>query len=93
MEYEALIELARQHHPDHGNLGFETRLRARLRELRAEAETTGVFAKWLWRASWGLTPVTTTLAIIFLVSNGFSLPDGAESILSHLAAWLPSGTL
>jgi hypothetical protein len=93
MNCEELIELARQHRPDPGGLGFETRLRARLRELRTEAETTGVFAKWLWRASWGLTPVTTGLAVVFLVSNGFSLPAGAESILTHLAAFLPGGTL
>jgi hypothetical protein len=93
MNCEELIELARQHRPDPGDFGFETRLRARLRELREEAETTGVFARWLWRASWGLTPVTTGLAVLFLISHGLTLPAGAESILAHLAAFLPGAGL
>jgi len=93
MNYDDLIDLARQHRPDPGDFGFETRLRTRLRELRTEAETAGVFANWLWRVSWGLTPVMTGLAILFLISHGLTLPAGAESIVAHLAAFLPGAAL
>lgn len=91
MTYEEIIELARQHDPGADAVlpGFETRLSARIRELRTEAETAGVFASWFWRASLGLTPVATAVAVFLLVSHGFSLPDGADSLLGQLTTLLP----
>ena len=91
MNFETLIEHARQHRPDPDRPGFETRLRARIAELRRsrEADAAGLFAAWLWRASLGLTPIAAALALVVFLTHGFALPADAGSVLAHLAGWLP----
>ncbi|MCB1079050.1 MAG: hypothetical protein KDM63_07370 [Verrucomicrobiae bacterium] len=93
MNYDDLIDLARQHEPGGSLPGFETRLRARISELRHSDDASRVFSLWLWRASWGLTPVATALTVVLFVFHGTSIPDGADSILHHLAAYLPGLSL
>ncbi len=96
--FDTLLTLAREHRPDLGpGPGFDTRLQARIRALRDEATDLGgfsaLFTNWLWRTSWGLTPLVAILALFFTLSNGLSLPEGAESIVNHLASLLPTDNL
>ena len=91
--FDTLLELARQHEPDlEPRPGFDTRLRARIRELREGGESPNVFplfTRWLWRASWGLSPVVALLALLLVFFYGIGLPDGAGSLVFHLAEWIP----
>lgn len=91
MNFETLIERAREHRPVPERPGFEIRLRARITELRRarEADAAGLFAAWLWRASLGLTPVAAVLALTVFLTHGFALPLDAGDVLVHLAGWLP----
>ena len=92
--FDALFELAREHRPEMTpRPGFETRLEARIRELReAGADSAAVlplFTQWLWRTSWGLSPVVVLLTLFVVLMYGFDLPDGAGSVIFHLTEWLP----
>ncbi len=94
--FDALLELARQHEPDaEPRPGFDTRLRARIRELRVAggepAAAFPLFTRWLWSASWGLSPVAALLALLLALFYGFSLPEGAGTLVFHLADWIPGG--
>ena len=95
-KYDELVQLAADHEPDTASveLGFETRLMARLREMR---ETNGgslfeIIASWSWRSAFGLTPVVAAALVFFFVVHGISLtlPAGTEEFVGYLAAWLPS---
>jgi len=95
-EFEKLIALAREHRPGEefaAAFGFETRLLARLRELRETGGEPGgfsaVFSNWLWRTSWGLTPVVTALAIFLVLSHGLALPEGAGDLVHRFTSLLP----
>ena len=98
MNFDRLLQLASEHEPDTAaaQLGFETRLRAHLRELR-EAPDTGtaaiLFSRWLWRASFGLAPLVVAGVVFwfFLLSQGLSLPAGTDDVFSQLTALLPGG--
>lgn len=92
MNYDELLSLARSHPVGRDLPGFDNRLRSRLRELRSAEDTAGLFARWLWGASWGLAPVAAALAIGLFASQGLSMPVGAESVLVHLAPYLPEST-
>lgn len=91
MNFETLIARAREHQPDPERPGFETRLRARIAELRRarEADTAGLFTAWLWRASLGLAPVVLALALSVFLTHGFAPPLDAADALVQLAGWLP----
>ena len=89
--FEDLIGLAREHRTgSNGDFGFETRLLARLRQARAEsAGVMELFGRWLWGAAWGLTPILTATLLAIGLLHGFSLPAGAESVVTQLSEWLP----
>ena len=97
MKFEQLIELASKCEPDTeaAQLGFQTRLAARIRELRA-VESTGIplFSSWLWRVSWGLVPlVIAGVAWFLVVSQGLSLPAGTDGVFGQLTALVPGDLL
>ena len=92
---DILLELASGHEPDLvPRPGFETRLRARIRELREQEDALGavfpIFSKWLWRTSLGLTPVAALLALFFALVYGIGLPEGADSLLWQFSEWIPT---
>ncbi|MBL9155743.1 MAG: hypothetical protein JNK37_24920 [Verrucomicrobiales bacterium] len=89
--YEELIALAREHRTgSDADFGFETRLLARIRQARAESEgVVDLFGRWLWGTAWGLTPVLTVTLLAVGLLHGFSLPAGAESVVTQLSDWLP----
>lgn len=93
--FETLMALASEHRPDaEPGPGFDTRLQARIRELREASGDLGtsfsaLFTQWLWRTSWGLTPVVAILVLFFALFYGLNLPEGAGSLVYHLANLLP----
>lgn len=91
--FDDLMALARQHRPEsQPRPGFDTRLGARIRDLRATGESEAffpLFCDWLWRASWSLTPITALLALFFALHYGIALPDGAGALVTHLTHFLP----
>lgn len=91
--FDDLMDLARQCRLESTpGPGFDTRLRARIRELAAGGDRDAffpLFCDWLWRASWSLTPVTALLALIFALYFGLEIPDGAGALVSHLSHLLP----
>lgn len=96
MKFDRLLQFASEHEPDTAaaQLGFETRLRARLAELR-DAPDTGaaavLFSRWLWRVSFGLAPLIAAGVVFwfFLLSQGLSLPAGTDGVFSQLTALFP----
>ena len=93
-EYESLTVLARSYRPDTGavELGFETRLMARLRSMSpagGDDDFFETFTAWLWRSVFGLSPIAAAAALFFVFSYGLSMPAEAQEIADHLASWLP----
>lgn len=95
-KFEELIESAAEYAPDTAaaELGFETRLMARIRELRDNGNGSlfEVVASWSWRSAFGLTPVVLAALVFFFVAHGasLSLPAGTQEFVGYLAGWLPS---
>jgi hypothetical protein len=93
-EYESLMARARSYRPDTSaaELGFETRLMARLREMSSAGgadEFAEMFTAWLWRSVIGLIPIAAAAAVLFVLSYGLSMPAEAHEFADHLASWLP----
>jgi len=95
-EFDKLIESAAAFEPNTAaaELGFETRLMARIRELRENGGGSlfEVVATWSWRSVFGLTPVVLGALVFFFVAHGasLSLPAGTQEFVGYLAGWLPS---
>jgi len=99
-QFEATLKRARDYRPDtsRAEFGFETRLSARLAELRREGITpAGSFwdeaLTWLWGGAAGTAPVVAGLAVWFFVANGLNihLDSNLGSLFQHLTSYLPFG--
>lgn len=93
--YDELIEQAALYRPDteRAQLGFDTRLMARIRELRAGGNGSffEIFAEWSWRSAFGLAPLAVGAAVLLIAVHGasLSLPEGSEDIVGYFASWIP----
>ena len=95
-DFENLIESAREHEIDTSaaEFGFETRLAATIRDLKSsESSFLDVFGSWLWRSGLGLTPVVVLLIALAVLSNGLSIPEGSDGLVSYVVDALPGTTL
>ncbi|MCB1235935.1 MAG: hypothetical protein KDM91_12775 [Verrucomicrobiae bacterium] len=96
--WETLITRAAAHRPDTAaaELGFETRLMARLREMRRLSEDgfLEVFSKWLWRGALGLWPgaVALALLVLFMGEESPSLGDSAHFLEQATLILWPSAS-
>jgi len=95
------LALAREYSPDTAaaEFGFNSRLSARIAELRREGEAPGrslwdEAIAWLWGGAAGAAPIVAGLAIWFFVAHGLdlhlSLDTGFDSLLDQLTAYFPS---
>ncbi len=85
-----LIEAA-QYSPfeEASDFGFETRLRASLKE--SSLSTTDWVAKFSWRFSAACFPVLIAVAVFLTMQHHQVLPEGVGGIVTHWMEFLPLG--
>lgn len=99
--FTEMLTLAREDRIDtsRAEFGFETRLAARIAELRraGEAPDRNLWDEaiaWLWGGAAGAAPLVAGLAIWFALVYGLDFrsgeSSGLDSIYHHLSAYLPS---
>ncbi|NNE93212.1 MAG: hypothetical protein HKN23_16335 [Verrucomicrobiales bacterium] len=92
-DFDILLQDARDHLPDTSaaELGFETRLRAQIRELSRPPAFLDEFAAWLWRSTLGLIPVLGVLVALFLLSSSLNdIPSQADGLIAYLTHAIPT---
>ena len=97
-EFEDTLALARDFQADtsRAEFGFETRLAARLADLRREGLSPAgnlwdEALTWLWGGAAGTAPVVAGLAVWFFIANGLNihLDSNIGSLFHHLTSYLP----
>lgn len=92
-----LFEQAAAHEPfgAPGDFGFETRLRAALRDadlVGSEITTADWIARFSFRFSAAVLPVVLAVVAVIAFQNYGTPPEGIGGILAHWLSYLPSGT-
>jgi len=89
--FEKLIELARKHQPEArpGEFGFETRLRAALRE--SDATVLDAFAALSLKFSYACFPVLLAIAVFLAMQSGMAVPSGISGLIAHWTDYIPVG--
>lgn len=86
-----LLKEAALHSPfgEASGFGFETRLRALLKE--SSLTTTDWVARFSWRFSAACFPVLIAVAVFLTMQHQLVLPDGVGGIVTHWMEFIPLG--
>ncbi len=98
-DFESLVRLAAEHTPDtsRAELGFETRLMARLRETSAAGRENVLsfwdeLQRWAWGGAASLAPVAIVLGAWLWFSSGTSLSPFSYDAVSQLTEYFSIGS-